>query len=358
MHYTRGKMMKYSVFDGHNDTLTKMHFNQYDLESYVNGNDKLNIDLPKTVKGNFIGGFYAIFVPPLSGTWDPKSIQMTESGYYLDAAPYMDKDYSVKLTDTILENLYKITELPGSNLSVIKTHSDFIECKKNGKVAVIVHFEGAEAINRDLSNLEFYYSKGLRSIGLVWSRSNDFANGVPFCYPSTGDIGEGLTDLGKKLVKKCDKMGIIVDLAHINEKGFFDVTEIYEKPLIVSHTGANELCRISRNLTDRQLQAVEDSNGVVGIYFAGEMLSKTAKLRKPQKLELIVQHIDYIADKFGIEHVVLGSDFDGCILPEDLKDCSEVQKIFIELKKLGYTHSDLEKIAYKNWFRVIKNSIK
>jgi membrane dipeptidase len=349
-------LVEYPIFDGHNDTLTKMYFNKCSLESFVIGNEKLHIDLPKAAKGNFIGGIYAIFVPPLDGTWDSENIIMTENGYNLDIAPPIDNKYAEELTEIILCNLNSLTKLSDKKLYIVRKHSDLAECIKQRKMAVVVHLEGAEAVREDLSNLENYYNRGLRSIGLVWSRKNNFASGVPFCYPSTSDIGEGLTIAGKKLVKKCNELGIIVDLAHINEKGFFDTAALTNRPLVVSHSGANKLCNLSRNLTDDQIKTVKDSNGVLGVYFAGEMLNNTGELRKPQKMDLIVQHIDYIAEKFGIEYVVLGSDFDGCTLPSDLKDCSEVQKIFIELQKRGYKSSDLEKIAFKNWFRVIKDT--
>jgi membrane dipeptidase len=332
-----------------------MHFNGYTLDSYVDGND-LHINHINAMKGAFCGGLYAIFPPPLPGSWNPENVKTTENGFKLDPAPYLDKAYAKEVTDLIIENVYKISEISNEKFCVVKSYNELIQCKKNGQSAAIIHFEGAEAINTDLSNLEYYYSKGLRSLGLVWSRENDFANGVPFLFPSTGNIGDGLTNAGKKLVKACNDMGIILDLAHLNLKGFYDVAEISTKPLVVSHTGAHKLSNLSRNLIDEQIQTVKKSEGLVGIYFAGEMLSNSKTLGGEHKLNLIVKHIDYIAENFGIDYVALGSDFDGCTLPADLKDCSEVQKIFTELQKLGYKSSELEKIAFKNWFRVIKDT--
>ena len=349
-------MKKYSVFDGHNDTLTKMYFNDYSLDSYVTGND-LHINRTNAALGNFIGGFYAIFPPPLPSTWNPKDIQITTNGFKLTSAPSLNKAYAGEVTDAVLDNLYKISELTDSKLRVIKTYSELLKCKKNGFTGAFIHFEGAETLNTDLSNLEYYYNKGLRSIGIVWSRRNDFASGVPFLYPSTGDIGNGITDAGRELVKRCNDMGIIVDLAHINVKGFFDVAKISTKPLVVSHTGVHKLANLSRNLTDEQIKTVKDTDGIVGIYFAGEMLNNTGILRGDHKIDLIIRHIDYIAQNFGIDNIALGSDFDGCKLTSDLKNCSEIQKIFTELQKLGYNDLELEKIAYRNWFRVIKRTL-
>jgi membrane dipeptidase len=141
------------------------------------------------------------------------------------------------------------------------------QCLADGTFAMIFHIEGAEAIDPDLNALETLYQAGLRSIGIVWSRRNLFASGVPFVFPSSPDTGPGLTDAGKRLVKACNELGILIDLSHLNEKGFWDVAKLSDAPLVATHSGAHALSAASRNLTDKQLDAIRASGGMVGVNF-------------------------------------------------------------------------------------------
>ena len=128
--------------------------------------------------------------------------------------------------------------------------------------------EGCEAIDADLAALDVFYAAGLRSLGPVWSRNNIFAHGVPFAFPMSPDTGPGLTEAGERLVKECNRKGILIDLAHITEKGFWDVAKLSDQPLIASHSNAHTLTPVARNLTDRQLDAIRDSKGLAGLNYA------------------------------------------------------------------------------------------
>src|SRR5213076_3622570 len=134
-------------------------------------------------------------------------------------------------------------------------------------VTAIVHFEGADPLAPDLSDLHRWYERGLRSVGLVWSRPNAFAEGVPFRFPSSPDTGPGLTAAGRDLVRACNRLGILVDLSHINEQGFWDVARLSAAPLVATHSAAHSLCPSTRNLTDKQLEAIKASEGMVGLTF-------------------------------------------------------------------------------------------
>ena len=138
--------------------------------------------------------------------------------------------------------------------------------------AAVLHMEGCEAIDADLSALEIFYAAGLRSLGPVWSRNNIFGHGVPFAFPMSPDTGPGLTDAGKRLVKECNRLGVLIDLAHLTEKGFWDVARLSDQPLVVSHSNVHAITPVARNLTDRQLDAVRESKGLVGLNFAVGML--------------------------------------------------------------------------------------
>jgi membrane dipeptidase len=142
-----------------------------------------------------------------------------------------------------------------------------------------MHFEGAETIQTDLSDLAGYYAQGLRSLGIVWSRANDFAEGVPFRFPHSPDTGPGLTDAGKALVRACNDMGILIDLSHLNEKGFWDVERLTTAPLVVTHTGVHAICASTRNPPDKQIDAVGASGGIIGINFSVGMSRPDGKFK-------------------------------------------------------------------------------
>jgi membrane dipeptidase len=222
------------------------------------------------------------------------------------------------------------------------------------QVTAIVHFEGAEAVAPDLSNLDAWYERGLRSIGLVWSRPNAFADGVPFRFPSSPDTGPGLTDAGRELVRACNRLGILVDLSHLNEAGFWDVARLSEAPLVATHSNAHALCASTRNLTDAQLDAVRDSGGIVGVNFAVSFLREDGRNDPATPMTEIVRHIDYLVDRMGVDHVGFGSDFDGCIVPEELGDVSGLPRLVDLLRGRGYDDAAIAKLTHENWLRVLR----
>jgi membrane dipeptidase len=204
-----------------------------------------------------------------------------------------------------------------------------------------------------LSNLEDWYARGLRSIGLVWSRPNAFAYGVPFEFPASPDTGPGLTDAGRALVRACNELGILVDVSHLNERGFWDVVEISDRPVVATHSNAHALCASTRNLTDRQLAAVRDSGGVVGVNFAVTFLREDGLNDfEATGLDEIVRHVDYLADRMGIDHVAFGSDFDGAVVPAALGGVSGLPRLVDALSE-RYDADDVDRITHANWLRVL-----
>jgi membrane dipeptidase len=216
--------------------------------------------------------------------------------------------------------------------------------------------EGAEPIAPDLSNLEDWYERGLRSIGLVWSRPNDFAEGVPFRFPSSPDTGPGLTDAGRELVRACNRLGILVDLSHLNEAGFWDVAGLSNAPLVATHSNAHALCAASRNLTDAQLDAIRDSHGVVGVNFAVSFLREDGTLVQDTPITEIVRHVDYFVEHMGIDHVAFGSDFDGAEVPQALGGAAGLPKLVDALRDAGYDDDAVAKITHGNWLRVLRET--
>jgi membrane dipeptidase len=218
---------------------------------------------------------------------------------------------------------------------------------------VVLHFEGAEAIDPQLQSLETWYAAGLRSLGPVWSRPNAFAHGVPFAFPSSPDTGPGLTPAGARLVRRCAELGIAVDLSHLNEAGFWDVAELDPGPLVASHSGAHAVSAASRNLTDAQLDAIAASDGLVGIVFAAPFLRPDFADTPDTPLELIVAHARHVADRVGARHVALGSDFDGATIPAELGGADGLPKLVAALAAAGFEDEELADVCWRNWRRVL-----
>jgi membrane dipeptidase len=166
-------------------------------------------------------------------------------------------------------------------------------------------------------------------------------------------MGPGLTDAGKQLVRRCAELGIVLDLAHMNEAGFWDAAEIGAAPLVVSHAGAHAICPNSRNLTDAQIDAVGATDGLVGIVFAPAFLRPDGKNQTDTPLDLIPRHARHIADRIGVEHVALGSDFDGTEVPDALKDVTGLPRLLEEFSNHGFSDAEIEQIAWSNWRRTL-----
>jgi membrane dipeptidase len=223
----------------------------------------------------------------------------------------------------------------------------------DGPAAAVLHLEGAEAIDAQLESLPLWYAAGLRSLGPVWSRPNAFAHGVPFVFPSSPDTGPGLSEAGRELVQACGDLGILVDLSHLNEAGFWDVAKLEIGPLVASHSAAHALCAASRNLTDEQLDAVGESDGLVGIVFACPFLREDFADNPDTPIDLIARHAAYVAERIGVSHVALGSDFDGATIPAAVGDAAGMPRVLGALRDIGFSASEVEAIAWRNWRRVL-----
>jgi membrane dipeptidase len=177
---------------------------------------------------------------------------------------------------------------------------------------------------------------------------------VPFISPSTPDTGPGLTEAGRRLVRRCAELGILVDLSHLNEAGFWDVAGLEAGPLVASHSAVHALCPTSRNLTDRQLDAIGASGGLVGIVFACSFLRPDFAHDPDTPLSLIAEHARYVADRIGVEHVALGSDYDGTTIPVELGDAAGTPRLLEVLRTAGgFDDRELSLIAWANWRRVL-----
>ncbi len=337
------------VFDGHNDVLLRLLLSSEPSPEtrFIEGEKAGHIDLPKARKGGLAGGLCAMYVPT-------PSQQKDANGDY--KTPEMASALTTTLAMAAL--LARIERQAEGRLRICRTADDIREAMQRGAFASVLHIEGAEAIGRDLDALYVLHQAGLRTLGPVWSRPNIFAYGVPFRFPSSPDIGPGLSDHGKKLVQTCNELRIMVDLSHMNEQGFWDIAAISDAPLVASHSNAHALSPHSRNLTDRQLDAIRDTGGLAGLNFGVLFLRQDGTRNPDTDLSVLVKHIDYIVDRIGIDHIALGSDFDGTTIPAAMRDAGDLQLLVSALRQSGYDDEALRKICHANWIRVLDQTWK
>ena len=345
------------VLDGHNDTLLNLLLRRRGQgRSFFEKSDAGHVDLPRALEGGFAGGFFACFAPPdpKAGWTEEAALKLTEDGYEVSGSPPLDPDYAGGFADAMTKLLFRLEDESEGRLRVVRKAAEIEGCLEDGALAAILHFEGAENLGPDPGALEEMYGRGLRSLGLVWSRPNAYAHGVPFRFPSSPDTGPGLTDAGRELVRECNRLGVLIDLSHLNENGFWDVAGFSEAPLVATHSNAHALCFSSRNLTDRQLDAVGDSDGMVGVNFAVSFLREDGHDDADTPLETVARHVDYLVDRVGIDRVGFGSDFDGAKVPRAIGDASGLPNLLAALRERGYGEAELRKLAHENWLRVLR----
>ncbi len=338
--------------DGHNDVLLALHLAGDGAGPFLAGRSDGHLDLERARKGGFAAGFFAVFVlPETAEERSATRLPDREPPYAQPLAAAVPTAYAAREAGEIIDLLDELGS--GSDVHLARSGED-VEAALNGSpLAAILHFEGAEPIEPGLANLEGFYERGLRSLGLVWSRPNTFAEGVPFRFPSAADIGGGLTEAGRRLVAECNRLGILIDLAHLNERGFWDVAALSAAPLVASHSNAHALSPNSRNLTDPQVDEIGHSGGIVGITFHAGMLTEEGGVDPSTPLGRVIDHVDYVAARIGIDHVGFGSDFDGATVPTELGDASGLPRVVEALRDHGHSEEDIARLAHGNWLRVL-----
>ncbi|MBB3411779.1 membrane dipeptidase [Rhizobium sp. BK316] len=343
------------VFDGHNDVLLRLWTHAKDgsdpVAEFADRTTAGHIDAPRARAGGLAGGLCAIYIP---------------SGDLVFADPDANGHYATPLAAPLdpLPSLAIATEMAAIALrldragawKLCRSVKDIRKAMASGIFAAVMHIEGCEAIGADLAALEVFHAAGLRSLGPVWSRHNIFGHGVPFAFPSSPDTAPGLTEAGFALVRECNRLGIMIDLAHITEKGFWDVAETTDQPLVASHSNVHALTQVARNLTDRQLDAIRESRGLVGVNYATAMLRPDGRSEADTPLSDMIRHIDYLVNRVGIDCVAFGSDFDGATIPEEIGDASGNQRLIAALRQAGYGAEDLTKMASENWLRILASA--
>lgn len=331
------------VIDAHNDSIvahirrgnislsdqnTKSHNQIMGTIAYLRGSvppeeDVIGIQLniPKMYKGGIDVAFFAVDV---TRAWK------NHLSYALDAFGWFDTEVTANESD----------------ICVVRNVADIHTVKAQGKLGAILVVENSEAVERSLNILHSLYNLGVRSIGLTHNPNTWASTGN-----DEGETGGGLTKFGIQLVKEMNKLGILVDVSHISERGFWDVLDVSHVPIIASHSNCKTLCNHSRNLTNEQLKAIAANGGVIGITFVPGFITEDGWQNSPPFAQLI-NHIEYAIDIAGIDNVGIGSDFDGG--GDLLKDASEYPRITEGLSERGYSDEAIQKVLGGNILRVFE----
>lgn len=338
------------IFDGHNDLLTRLWLSssKNPVHDFIYGSLPGHLDLNRCRQVDWTGGLFSIFLPPYA---------------------YLQKNHPEKLIDksSIDFTAQQIIDICCTQLALaqqlqlqsegqiqICTSTDQIKtCQQNQQLAIVLHLEGAEVLECDLDLLDVFYEKGLRSIGPLWNRKSLFGDGLNASFPHSPDTGTGLTVQGKALVRKCAEKRMLIDVSHMNERAFWDTVDLIDQPIVATHSNAHALCPQARNLTDQQLQGIKASQGMVGVNFDVAFLRRDGQRNTQTSLDVIVDHLDYLIDQLGDEHVGFGSDFDGSLLPDDLSDVSQISALIERMQQRHFSDQLITKITSTNWINLL-----
>jgi membrane dipeptidase len=313
------------VFDAHCDTLQKVLAGKRRLGER---SEEGHVDLPRLHEGGVTAQIFALFVSP---------------NYFPRGAARQ----ALRLLDVFYQEL----EENADQLTLVTTANEIEKAKAEGKVAGILSLEGAEALEGDLAVLRAFYKLGVRNIGLTWNLRNVAADGVDEMRS-----GSGLTNFGVQLVQEMNRLGIIVDISHLSPTGVRDVLHVSEAPVIASHSNAYALCPHRRNLTDEQLEGIASKGGVVGVTFVPNFVTENKNLTT---LKRVLDHIDYMVKTMGLDHVGLGSDFDGFsnAKVQGMEDVTHLPRLTVGLVERGYSEEDVKKILGGNFVRVFREVV-
>lgn len=290
----------------------------------------LQIDLKKLNSGNYLAQVFAMFV-------------------------YLKAPNPFKTCNEMLDLFYSELEKNKNKLGLALTYNDIIKNEKNGLLNAILSIEEGGVIENNIDNIKHFYSRGIRMICLNWN----FINGIGHPNFTMSDKPDfktpnttlGLTDFGIEVVKKMDELGIIIDVSHLSDKGFWDVYNNTTKPFIASHSNARSVCNHVRNLSDEMIKALASRGGVIGLNFCTNFINENAEVTY---VDDIVKHALHIIKVGGIDTLAIGTDFDGISRTTQIDNASEMGKLVCAFKAVGLSEEDIDKICYKNFLRVFK----
>ena len=312
------------VFDGHCDTILEIMNHKRTLGKRASTG---HLDIPRMKEGGVDVQFFAVFIEDI---YKP--------------------DRSLKRTLQLIDCFYKEIEKNQDDISLVTNYNQIEEVNSAGKIAAILSIEGGEALEGDLGVLRVLYKLGFRLLTLTWNQRNQIADGI-----GESRTGSGLTKFGLKVIDEMNRLGMLIDVSHLSETGFWDVIKRSKAPIVASHSNCYALCPHLRNLKDEQIKALADKGGVIGITFVPNFLTQE---KRKTTVGDVVKHIDYLVEKVGVDYIGLGSDFDGTGgLPLGLEGVDKVPNITGELLDRGYKEKDIKKILGENFLRVFKEVV-
>ncbi|MEO6301341.1 MAG: membrane dipeptidase [Paracoccaceae bacterium] len=343
-------MSAIAIFDGHNDLLScLLAEGDHTGASFIAGRQG-DIDLAKCRAGGFGGGFFAVWCHNEPG-------QSPDPMAPFRSFAAINPERAAREIAAQIAILTRLTRAHPDAIRLCRSAAEIESARAAGAIAAILHIEGAEGIGPDFDALHLYHAAGLRSLGLVWSRPNIFGHGVPFDYPASPDTGPGLTEDGKRLVRECDALGLLVDMSHLNEAGFWDVAKVSDKPLIATHSNAHAITAATRNLTDRQLDAMAERRGLAGLNFGCGFVRPDGIKNPDTPATDMIRHLDHLMGKLGEHGVALGSDFDGTMIPQFIGTAAGLPKLVQAMQDAGYGDALIHRLCWGNWLDLIHRVI-
>ncbi|WP_413771715.1 dipeptidase [Psychrobacter piscatorii] len=338
------------IFDGHNDLLTRLWLSSADdpVHDFIYGTLPGHLDLKRCQQAGWMGGLFSIFLPPYAYVKNNHPDKLSNPS---------NSDFTPQeIVDSCCAQLKLAQQLQARSdgqIQICTSVAQIQVCQQKQQLAIVLHLEGAEFLAIEPDLLDVFYEAGLRSIGPLWNRKSLFGDGLNASFPHSPDTGSGLTCEGKELILACRDKHMLIDVSHMNERAFWDTLEIVDQPVVATHSNAHALCPQARNLTDQQLAGIKQSGGLVGVNFDVAFLRADGQRDTQTSLDVIVDHLAYLIDHLGEDQVGFGSDFDGCLLPDELSDISQISKLIERMQQRHFSDALIEKITSKNWFRVL-----
>lgn len=349
---------RFPVFDGHNDILLRLFAAPERREEiWLVGEGKGHLDLPRMQAGGFGGGLFAIYVPSPGTSGDVNLDALMDSPPYdLPLPRAVDHDAALPVAQAMAGHLLWMERASAGAFRLCRSVAEIRRARAEGAIVGVMHMEGAEAIDEGCDELHIFHAMGLRSLGPVWSRPTIFGHGVPFRFPGDPDTGPGLTEAGKRLVRECNALRIMLDISHLNAKGVEDLAKVSTAPLVATHSNAWAVTPSTRNLTDRQLQMIRDTGGMVGINFATVFLREDGRNSPDIGLDPLLRHLDHLIGILGEDHVGFGSDFDGATMPKPIGDVTGLPALQLGLTQHGVGPELMQKLCWDNWMNVLRRT--
>jgi len=326
--------MKY--VDLHCDTLLKVPDSSGSQTLF--SNTVASIDFSRMLKAETMAQFFAIFL-------------MQEDQFAEYGKEPVDDDIYI---DSCINNLKSEIDENKEIIAFAGNYEDIIKNDSQGKMSAILTIEDGRSVNNSLDKIRDYYNKGIRLISLTWNFENCFG------YPNSNDstiMNKGLKDFGKEAIEYMNEIGMLIDVSHLSDGGFYDVAKISKKPFVASHSNARALTPHPRNLTDEMLKILGENGGVTGINFSPKFLNDTLT-SKDSKIVSMAKHLNHIRNIGGEDILAVGTDLDGVSGNLEIDSVDKMPMLFDALKKDGWSDDLLEKFAYKNALRVIKDTLK